>query len=368
MIYQNYRGDFLIVEKFYRDRQKQEQVPVPEHVRVNYFTGRREGVFVAERNGDWCRSCEVSDDGMSLLVYVPLSRVPIGRGELMKVVTEISEDVNFPSGEKYVPVPQKTGIILYDGISDGSGEVLSESVLSLVLHGYSAYELAVQHGYEGTEEEWLESCSPDLTGIEKSIAKLMDEVFPLSFGSFAGGGSYEMGTSVVPSISWTLSRKGEEVSPDSATVDGSDDGVADDKKSWTAREPVSSDVSHTVKVSAGATELSRTASWRFLFRKWWGVSGKAELSSDDVLDFPSSQLASGRALSSSSFDCTGGRYVYYVLPEELADGLECWIGGLRNSDLVMTPLEVTNQYGVAHGYMVIRLNEMQTGVLTIEFR
>lgn len=176
MRYQNYRGDFLIVEKFYRDGNKQEPIPVPGHVRVNYFTGMREGVFVAERDGDRCRSCKVSDDGMSLLVYVPLSRVPIGQGELLKVVTEISEDVNFPSGKKYVPVPQKTGIILYNGMSDGSGEVVSESVLSLVLHGYSAYELAVQHGYEGTEEEWLESLKANLAYQDGKAAVCITEI------------------------------------------------------------------------------------------------------------------------------------------------------------------------------------------------
>ena len=176
MKYQNYRGDFLIVEKFYRDGNKQEPVPVPGHVRVNYFTGMSEGVFVAERDGDRCRSCKVSDDGMSLLVYVPLSRVPIGQGELLKVVTEISEDVNFPSGKKYVPVPQKTGIILYNGMSDGSGEVVSESVLSLVTHGYSAYELAVQHGYEGTEEEWLESLKANLAYQDGKAAVCITEI------------------------------------------------------------------------------------------------------------------------------------------------------------------------------------------------
>lgn len=30
--------------------------------------------------------------------------------------------------------------------------------------GYSAYEIAVQHGFEGTEEEWLESLKGDVTG------------------------------------------------------------------------------------------------------------------------------------------------------------------------------------------------------------
>ena len=81
-----------------------------------------------------------------------------------------------------------------------------------------------------------------------------------------------------------------------------------------------------------------------------------------------SQLATGRGLSATAFDCTGGKWPYYVLPAELAGGLECWIGGLRNSDLVTADLEVVNAHGVSHGYKVIRLNERQTGILTIEFR
>lgn len=31
--------------------------------------------------------------------------------------------------------------------------------------GYSAYEIAVQHGYEGTEEEWLESLKGSVTKV-----------------------------------------------------------------------------------------------------------------------------------------------------------------------------------------------------------
>lgn len=32
-----------------------------------------------------------------------------------------------------------------------------------VIRGYSAYEIAVMHGFEGTEEEWLESLTKDAT-------------------------------------------------------------------------------------------------------------------------------------------------------------------------------------------------------------
>ncbi len=368
MIYQNYKSDFLMVEKFYRDKDRSEQMPVPEHVVLSYFTARRENSFRAERNGAYCSACQVSEDGMDLLVYLPLSRCPVGRGELLKVVTEVVDDDNYPSGVKLSRVPQKTGVFLYDGVSDSDGAVISESVLSLVLYGYSAYELAVKHGFEGTEEEWIASCSPDLSGIESSIAELMDEVFPLSFATFTGGGSQERGTEVTPSISWSLTRKGAAVDPTAATVNGSTEGVSPDMKSYAAPAPISEDANYAVKVSAGSQSLTRTASYRFLYRKWWGVSDKESLTSEDVLGLSGSQLATGRGLSATAFDCTGGKWPYYVLPAELAGGLECWIGGLRNSDLVTADLEVVNAHGVSHGYKVIRLNERQTGILTIEFR
>lgn len=235
-------------------------------------------------------------------------------------------------------------------------------------YGLSAYEVAVKNGFEGTEEEWLASLSPDLSGIESSIAELMDEVFPLSFATFTGGGSQERGTEVTPAISWSLTRKGAAVDPTAATVNGSTEGVSPGMKSYAATTPISEDTNYEVKVTAGSQSLTRTASYRFLYRKWWGVSDKESLTSEDVLGLSGSQLATGRGLSATAFDCTGGKWPYYVLPAELAGGLECWIGGLRNSDLVTADLEVVNAHGVSHGYKVIRLNERQTGILTIEFR
>lgn len=41
-------------------------------------------------------------------------------------------------------------------------ESLVKQSVSQVLRGYSAYEIAVQHGFVGTEEEWLASLVEDL--------------------------------------------------------------------------------------------------------------------------------------------------------------------------------------------------------------
>lgn len=43
-----------------------------------------------------------------------------------------------------------------------------------VIHGKSAYEIAVLNGFEGTEEEWLESLKGEIT--DEDLQKIADEV------------------------------------------------------------------------------------------------------------------------------------------------------------------------------------------------
>lgn len=375
MTRQNYKGDFMVVQTFFHedDAGGQVQVAVPEHVKLEYFTPQFQGLYVAERDGERMTNCSLAEDGMSLNVAICLSRKSIGIGPMVCIVTEYVQDPDFPDGVRAVRNPVETGILLWKGQNVVADGIYTIPVIQEIVRGKSAYEIAVEYGFTGTEEEWLASLkgkdgeTPDLSDIEADIAELMDEVFPLSFRTFIGGGQYEHGQEVTPELSWSLSRKGKEVSPDAATVNGSTDGVSEDKKSYVS-DPVQDDADFRVEVSSGTQTVSRTATFRFLYRKWWGVSEKETLTSEDVLSLSGSQLASGRALGAASFDCTGGKYPYYVIPSELADGIECWIGGLRNSDLSITDLDVTNVYGVSHGYKVIRLNELQTGVLTIEFR
>lgn len=155
MIRQNYKGDFSIIERFYAGEDKT-PVEVPQHLRIDYFTRNPKGKYTVVRNGDVCTGCAVSDDGMSLTCYLALSRKCIGIGELLKVVTEIQDDGNFPDGKKFLPVPQTTDIMLVEGQSDGGKEISSEVMIEM-RYGYSAYELAVLNGFKGTEEEWLQS-------------------------------------------------------------------------------------------------------------------------------------------------------------------------------------------------------------------
>lgn len=148
----NHRSDFISYEQFTR---YDKPVAVPEKVRITYFTETGfPRCFVAERNGNILKNCSLSADGKSLMVYIALSRNYIGTGPLKKIITETVEDANFPNGEKRVDSVSDSNVVLWSGNSDNSLETENESELRDFLYGYSAYELAKIHGYEGTEEEY----------------------------------------------------------------------------------------------------------------------------------------------------------------------------------------------------------------------
>ena len=148
----NHKSDFTSYEQFTR---YDKPVAVPERVRITYFTETGfPRCFVAERNGDILKNCSLSDDGMSMRVYVALSRQYIGTGPLKKIITETVEDANFPNGEKRLDSVAESNVVLWSGNSDNGLDTEDESELLPFRYGYSAYELAKIHGYEGTEEEY----------------------------------------------------------------------------------------------------------------------------------------------------------------------------------------------------------------------
>lgn len=137
MSYQNFKGDFPIVEKFFREDTDggRVQIAVPEHVSITYFTDPQIGTFVAERNGEHCVNCRIVDepDGTQyLLVGLQLSKCFLGEGELMAVVSEYVNDDLYSGGVRATPIPKRCGVVLYPGVSDNSDSVVSSTVLSIL--------------------------------------------------------------------------------------------------------------------------------------------------------------------------------------------------------------------------------------------
>ena len=94
---------------------------IPEHVKIEYFTDRNWDKLVVERNGRSTKNCKVN--GSNLTVYLPLSTMSLGTGELKCMITEYVKDTSFPGGERAIAKLSDTNILLWTG--EDSTETIS---------------------------------------------------------------------------------------------------------------------------------------------------------------------------------------------------------------------------------------------------
>ena len=196
----------------------------------------------------------------------------------------------------------------------------------------------------------------DSTLLSK-VSLLMSKVFPFAM-TFSGGGTYEKGSSQTISMSWTYDRDIESQSLNDETLQ-----IGLRSKQYTG---VTSDTTYTLKVIQSGQTYTKSVSAQFKTKKYYGVSAKDILTNAEILALSSAWAQ--RTQSSTVFDCTGGKYPYYILPTSIASGIQFWIGGLRNTDWREEEINVTNAYGHTESYTIFRLNSIQTGVLNIEVK
>lgn len=112
--------------------------------------------------------------------------------------------------------------------------------------------------------------SSDLQTLKEQVAKLMAEIFPLSLTA-SGGGNYEQGTSQTVTITWNLTQGGDQVTPDSFTINNEPVTFSDKSKQYTQ---VTTNTTYVVKATVGDETLSKTLYARFYSPRYWGVVGK----------------------------------------------------------------------------------------------
>ena len=204
----------------------------------------------------------------------------------------------------------------------------------------------------------------------KTLQEIELATFPLSLTA-SGGGTFEVGSSNKNAIGIIVTRKGTDVTSSSTitvTASGSVTGsLSSDKKTWTPSTNISSNTSVAVKATYGSQNATKTVNYTFKYKKYWGTSTSASLTSSQVIALAGSTWANSKAMGATTFDCTGGKYVYYVIPSSLGTP-EFWVGGLKNTDVVTTSATVTNASGGRATYSIMRLANIQTGVLSVEIK
>ena len=237
-------------------------------------------------------------------------------------------------------------------------------------------------------------------GVDSSINKLMVKVYPLTMTEFSISpkpGNYEVGTKISNmTATWFINYSGEnnKLKPtnsyyfiDDTPYPGNTITIGNDNKiTWnsdpthifTKKDPGT----YTFKFTSiyknenlgglSSSVSSPVQNYSFLYRRFWLVSNKSSLESKDITTSTSSDLSNSYTKSATIFNCSGGKYPYFVLPTVIVDkpsrAPQFWVGGLENTDITSGTLNlVRNKLTI--GYTWYRLNNIQTSSnVKIEFK
>lgn len=202
------------------------------------------------------------------------------------------------------------------------------------------------------------------------LQKIKKATFPLTL-TLSGAGTFEVGSSTSAPVNITAVEGDQDVTPN-ATIKviagGNHPGkLSSNKKTWLPSSPITAETRISVAALYEGSAKTAEIYYRFKYKKYWGTSSKATLTNSDILALGGSTWADSRTMGVTTFDCTGGKYVYYVIPDVLGTP-EFWVGGLKNTDINVGNITVINASGGSARYLIMRLANIQTGVLSVEFK
>lgn len=193
--------------------------------------------------------------------------------------------------------------------------------------------------------------TPIENGYNLEVAGAEPVITPLDITSFTGGSTNEIG-SIVSSVNlaWTYNKP--------VTSQSINQGIGSlpiDDRAYAYSTPISANTTFTLSGVADTTSDTANTSVTFISRRYWGVTTSGVELLEAEIEAESSELNSSKA-KSITFNCTGGRRIFYAYP--VSYGLATVRDGngfLFNDFLTGTaPYEVTliNSYGYSQSYYV----------------
>ena len=260
---------------------------------------------------------------------------------------------------------EKQGITkLYNSLGDQIDGGITPNAVSTALTGYYTKEEVYNKDEVYTKEEVInaiESATPEMTadkveyinGSITSVQEALDQLLYVmpSITSFSGGGTYEVGQSISSiNFAWALNKAvtSQSINQGIGTIDPSARSYA-----YTPSTPIRSNITYTLTVSDGKNTATKSTSLAFRYKRYWGVSTKDTLTNADVLAL-SKELTTGRT-QSRTFNCSGGKYFYFVIPAEFCSGISFKVGGLAFSDMDVKDITLTNESGATVACKVYKL-------------
>lgn len=183
----------------------------------------------------------------------------------------------------------------------------------------------------------------------------------------------EVGAMILPKFSWDIGKGNKKVVPKSVIVTGPTKGYLEDNLSgWTSKTGLTSDVAATKTYNISVViddynKATSTAKYKFGYRLFYGTGAESLVISGNTIKtselpgFDSYYTESG-LFSKRSFDCSGGKYPYILIPKEYYSASnKVYVGGFLNSDFNVIEFIIENPLGIKIPYIALRTGSIQNG-------
>ena len=207
-----------------------------------------------------------------------------------------------------------------------------------------------------------------IDSLYNTIKDLQNRVSALEGGSGGGGGGSdvstisilsftidkdiynESGSIINPTLSWQYSSNNIL----SQTINGM--SVDTSLRSYTANN-ISTDTTFTL-VAKSLNTVQKSISVYFVPRLYLGTSANETLTADEIKSItPDKLLYTEEYLGKKIFNCSGGKYIYYIVPTSEAANVVVKDGnGFLFNAYTTSTIDITNDYGKTINYTVFRMN------------
>ncbi len=165
MIKINFQSDFKLLEE-------STLIDTETPFKFTYYTPQSVG-YEASYDGTNYTNCTPQEDGSLLIVF---DGHRFNMGKLMVKREYFLDDSNFADGIYNLVSTYSTDIeITADQSTDTTATI---TVYPNYQRGYSAYEVAVNNGYNGTESEWLSSLNTNSSIVVKDFVSTSSQMQP----------------------------------------------------------------------------------------------------------------------------------------------------------------------------------------------
>ena len=155
--------------------------------------------------------------------------------------------------------------------------------------------------------------NPEYPTVEAALDKLL---YVMPSVSLSGGANYEVGYTVnTTTLNWTVNK-----TITSQSLNQGIGSLAPNVRTYTYNTPITSNKTFTITVSDGTNSKSSSTTVGFLPKRYWGTTTTETITDAQILAL-SSELASGRA-QKRTFDCSGGKYWWFVIPTSYCSGIK----------------------------------------------